>query len=59
MIVSDKYIKWFKETDKESRTTVFNHAIYIFASMGIVDRLSIALEILLGKKFCIWISRNQ
>jgi hypothetical protein len=59
MIVSDEYVEWFKNTSDDARKTVFNHVIYTFCSMSLFNRFKIAGEIILGKKFCIWISRDQ
>jgi hypothetical protein len=46
MIITDKYIKWFKNTDEDSQGSVFNHVIYTLSSMKLKERFKIAGEII-------------
>lgn len=59
MKINDEYISWYESADDDTRGSVYNHAMLTMSSMKFTDRLKIAAEILLGKRFCIWVSRNQ
>ena len=59
MIITKEYIEWFEQANDDSKASVYNHSIYTLSSMKIKDSFMIALEILLGKKFCVYVSRNQ
>lgn len=59
MIITDEYIKWFEQADEDTQASVYNHAIYTFSSLKFMDRCLTAFEILMGKKYCLWVSKNQ
>lgn len=59
MIITKNYENWFRTASDDDIGSMFNHAIYTFCNMRFFDRVKIALEILLGKEFCIHISENQ
>ncbi len=59
MINDKKFIEYCDKASDSEKETMFNFCIYTFCKLSIKSRFWIALEILLGKKFCVWISRNQ
>lgn len=59
MIITQKFIDFMENGSKEDQMSVYNHAVYTCASLRFLGRLSIAVEILLGKRFCLWLSRKQ
>ena len=59
MIINEKFINFMLTADDETQGSAYNHVILTCASLGFIDRVRVAVEILLGEKFCRWVSRNQ
>lgn len=49
----------YKNTDDDNKSSLINFVIYTCSSLKIWDRIQIAFEILMGKKYCMWISKDQ
>lgn len=59
MIINNKFIEWYDKQDSETQGSVINFVIITCASMNLWSRIKIAFEILMGKKYSLWVSRNQ
>lgn len=59
MKISESYINWYENASDDDRGSTINHVIYTCSSLDLKDRIMIAIEIILGERFCLWISRKQ
>ncbi len=59
MIMTKEFIDWFENASSDDQKSVYNFVISTSCSLRIIDRLKVAVEIILGQKFNKWISRNQ
>jgi hypothetical protein len=59
MIITDKFIKFMDSADSDTQKSVYNFAILTCSRSSFKSRVMVAIEIILGEKFCLWISRNQ
>jgi hypothetical protein len=59
MIIDERFINWYDNQDEDMQKSVINFVIYTSATLKLKDRMKVAIEIILGKKFCLWVSRNQ
>ena len=59
MIITEKFINWFEKQDRDTYASLYNFAMLTFSSLSFFDRVTLAIEIILGKKFCLYRSRKQ
>lgn len=59
MIMKKEFLDWLEKADEDIWASMYNFSIITFCSLKFTDRVKTAFEIILGRKFSIWISRNQ
>ena len=59
MIMDERFLEWYEKADGHMKASVINFIIYVSASLSLWNRIKVAFEILMGKRYCLWVSRNQ
>jgi hypothetical protein len=59
MIIDERFLEWYKTVDDDMRGSTINFVLYVCAGLNFIDRIKIAIEIILGRKYFLWVSRNQ
>ena len=57
MKVTENFIKTYDSFSKEDKQSTIYFVVYTCATLPFFDRLAVAVEIILGKRFCRWISK--
>lgn len=63
MIMTDEFLEWAREKAETDNTdtyvSMFNFVIYTLCGLKLRHKIQVIAEILLGQKFCMYISRKQ
>ena len=59
MKLTESYIDWYTNAPEDDRGSAANHHVWALSTLSIFNRTLISIEILLGKRFCMWVSKNQ
>jgi uncharacterized membrane protein len=59
MIMKKEFLDWMEKADEDLQGSMYNFVILTFCSLKLKDRIKLAFEIVMGKRFCVWTSRDQ
>lgn len=59
MIMDKGFLDWYGNANADEQVSALNFVILTCSSLKFINRLKVAIEIILGEKYCKWVSRNQ